>query len=260
MNRVRIIFLNRNYVILAAFIIIILFILAMVLCVHFETSIVNTFIDPESGIIVIDPGHGGIDGGTVKDGVLEKEINLDISKKLKSILEQKGYTIIMTRDEDVSLEHLDKSSQSRHIRDLNARVSIINNSNAQLFISIHVNCNLKRPSTDGAIVFYNNKFEQNKTLAYYIQKVLNNMEVNGKKRTIHNPVQAKYFVLDNSNIPGVIAETAFISNKYEKQELIKDTFREEIAKAIALGVDKYLKGSSVSGKPQVPRYALADMR
>jgi N-acetylmuramoyl-L-alanine amidase len=64
-------------------------------------------------------------------------------------LEQQGYKIIMTRDDDISLEKLDASGKSRHQRDLNARVNIINNSNAQLFISVHVNCNLKKPSTDG---------------------------------------------------------------------------------------------------------------
>ncbi len=80
-------------------------------------------------------------------------MNLDISRKLKSILEQKGHKIIMTRDEDVSLESLDNTKRSRHVRDLNARAQIINSSNAQLFLSIHVNCNIKKPSTDGAIVF-----------------------------------------------------------------------------------------------------------
>lgn len=63
----------------------------------------------------------------------------------------------MTHDDDISLDSLDNSSKSRHQRDLKARINIINNSNAQLFVSIHVNSNIKKPSTEGAIVFYNNK-------------------------------------------------------------------------------------------------------
>jgi N-acetylmuramoyl-L-alanine amidase len=200
----------------------------------------NTFIDPKSGIIVIDPGHGGIDGGTNKDGILEKEINLGISKKLKVFLEQRGYKVIMTREEDISLENLDNSGQSRHRRDLNARVNIINKNNAQLFLSIHVNCNFKKTSTDGAIVFYNDKFQESKVLAYCIQRSLNAMVVSGKKRTVHDPVQANYFLLSYSEIPGVIVETAFISNEVERRLLTQDEFREQLAKAIADGVEQYL--------------------
>lgn len=247
MRTVKIIFLRRSFVFLAAFLIIALFAVPIIICIQFSSA--DTFMDPQNGIIVIDPGHGGIDGGTNKDGVLEKDINLDISKKLKAILEQKGYTIIMTREEDVSLESLDKSRKSRHVRDLNARAKIINNSKAQLFLSIHVNCNIKKPSTDGAIVFYSDKYEQNKTLAYSIQNILNNMEMNGKKRTEHNPAQGKYFVLGYTNIPGVIVETAFMSNKAERQELVKESFRLEIAKSISTGVELYLNGLSKVSAP-----------
>lgn len=244
MGKVKIIIFKRKSVFLAVFTAIVLFLAVISLFIHFEILSVKTFIDPQSGIIVIDPGHGGIDGGTNKEGVLEKEINLDIGKKLKLLLEQKGYTVIMTREDDISLDNLDNSSKSRHQRDLNARANIINTSKAQLFLSIHVNCNLKKPSTDGAIVFYSNKFEQNKLLAYFIQRALNNIEVNKIKRTVHNPVQAKYFVLSKTNIPGVIVETAFISNETERHEMIKDTFKEEIAKAIVIGVERYLNESN----------------
>jgi N-acetylmuramoyl-L-alanine amidase len=247
MRKVKIIFLNKMSVAFAALIITALLIVPIVLCI--ELSSKDTFIDPKSGIIVVDPGHGGIDGGASKEGVLEKEINLDISKKLKSILEQKGYTIIMTREEDVSLDYLDNSKKSRHQRDLNARANIINKSNGQLFISVHVNCNLKRPSTAGTIVFYDDKYEQSKTLADSLQKELNQMEMSGKKRTEHSPARGEYFVLSKTNIPGVIVETAFISNKAELQEITKDPFRLEIAKAIAKGVEQYLSDSRKVSSP-----------
>lgn len=205
---------------------------------------VPPFFDSQNGIIVIDPGHGGIDGGANKDGLLEKDVNLDISKKLKSYLEIKGYKIIMTRDEDVSLDSLCKSGGSRHQKDLNARVNIINNCNAQLFLSVHVNCNLKNPKTEGSIVFYSDKYLENKTLAYSIQRALNGIIFNGRSRDIHDPQKANFFILSHSNIPGVIIETSFISNMEERQLLTKDEFRDELAKGICTGVEKYLSKSS----------------
>jgi N-acetylmuramoyl-L-alanine amidase len=214
--------------------------LTLIAVIHFISIPASTFADPKNGIIVIDAGHGGIDAGTNKDGILEKEINLAIAQKLKVIMEQKGYTVVMSREEDISLDSLDHTSQSRHKRDLNARVSIINHSNAQLFISIHVNCNFKRPSTDGAIVFYGNEFRQSETLAYCIQRALNGMIVNGKKRTTHDPQQAKFYILSHSQVPGVIVETAFLSNAEEKKLLINDEFREQLALSIADGADQYL--------------------
>lgn len=246
----KIVVLTKRSLILLITIFIFFLFISISLFIKISLLPANTFADPRSGIIVIDPGHGGIDGGTNKDGILEKEINLDVGRKLRLFLEQKGYKVIMTRDEDISLEALDNSAKGRHQRDLNARVNIINNSNAQLFVSIHVNCNLKKPSTDGAIVFYNNKYEQNKSLAYSIQRALNNIVVNNRKRTVHNPVQAKYFVLGNADIPGVIVETAFISNNSERQELVKGTFRENTATAIVSGIEQYLHESTNVSSPE----------
>lgn len=247
MIKINVIFLKRKFLVIAAVLLIAILAVPIILCIEMSSS--DTFTDPKNGVIVIDPGHGGIDGGTSRDGVLEKEINLDIAKKLKSILIKQGYKIIMTREEDVSLESLDSSRKSRHMRDLTARANIINNSNSQLFLSIHVNSNFKKPATNGAIVFFNKKYEQNKTLALCIQNQLNNLVVDGKKRSTHDPVQAKYYVLDYSNIPGVIVETGFISNEEERQELVKDSFRQELAKSISKGVEQYLNESSKVSLP-----------
>lgn len=219
--------------------IILLFSILLSICLHPRDLPVNISFYSYSPVIVIDAGHGGIDGGAAVGNVLEKDINLDITKKLKTYLEQKGYIVILTREEDISLDNLSSSGGSRHQRDLNARVNILNNSNAQLFLSIHTNCNLKNPKADGSIIYYNDKFSQNKDLAYCIQRSLNNMIVIDKKRTIHDPQKADYFILSNSKISGVIVETAFLSNGEEQELLIKDEFRDEVAKAIAKGINKY---------------------
>lgn len=209
---------------------------------------VNIFVDPCNGVIVIDPGHGGIDGGASRGGVIEKTINLDISLKLKARLEQKGYKVILTREEDISLDGLTSTGDSRHQRDLNARADMINASSAQLFLSIHGNCHSRNYNTNGSIVFYGNKYAQNKTLAYCLQRALNNITVNGRKRTVHDPQTADFFLLKHSDIPGAIIETAFISNDEEQQLLKTDEFKNEIAKAIADGVSKYLDDAATKKK------------
>lgn len=243
MKKVKIFVLEKRKVRLFCWIALSLLLACISLWVHLSGLPANTFIDPKSGIIVIDPGHGGIDGGTNKDGILEKEINLDVSRRLRTFLHEKGYKVVMTRDQDIALDHLDNTGQNRHHRDLNARLDIINGSNAQLFLSIHVNCNFKKPSTDGGIVFYGDTFAENKRLAYCIQRSLNGMEINGAKRTVHDPVEAKYYLLSFSKIPGAIVETAFMSNSTERHLLTTDEFREQLARAVADGAEVYLKQS-----------------
>ncbi len=243
MKRLKVFVLGRKSIFTIVSILIVIIFLSCTLFIYGNRP-ANSFSDPQSGIIVIDPGHGGVDGGTNKDGILEKDINLAIAKKLRSYLEQKAYKVIMTREEDISLDNLnDPNNSNRHQMDLNNRLDIINNSNAQLFISIHVNCNLNRPDTDGSIVFYSEKYQENRQLAYLLQRSFNSMIVDGVKRTIHDPQVNDYFLLKHSKIPGVIAETAFISNTAERKRLTEEPFQEQLAKAIFDGVEKYLTGN-----------------
>jgi N-acetylmuramoyl-L-alanine amidase len=242
MKPVRILIISKRILALvsvAAFVLL----LVLTLFIWSTNQQVVSFEDPGSGIIVIDAGHGGIDGGVGYAGALEKDINLSIALKVKACLEQRGYTVVMTRDKDVSLDHLNHSSSSRHKRDLNARVDIINTSNAQLFISIHVNSN-NRTSAKGSIVFYDERFEQNELLAYSIQRQLNELIVNGMKRTTHDPQKGEYYVLSRAEVPGVIVETAFITNREERALLSTDGFQEQLAEAIAAGTEQYFLHSS----------------
>lgn len=203
-----------------------------------------------SKLIVVDPGHGGMDGGASFQGVLEKDINLYIAKKLKSYLQEKDFEVKMTRDKDISLDEYSKSGSTRQLRDLNARVNIINSSNAKLFLSIHVNCHLKNPNANSAIVFFSNNLPESKSLAYCLQKELNSIIIDGKKRYTHQPQQADFFILKNAQIPGVIVETAFISNDCDRSLLKTDEFKDKLAKAIAAGVENYYS-ENISNTPSV---------
>ncbi len=239
MKVTRIVIISRSILLLAIVFAVVLQVGLTLLVLHYLHTPTIEFLDPRNGIIVIDAGHGGIDAGTNRDGLLEKEANLAIAQKLKAILEEKGYTVIMTRNDDVSLDDLNKSSSSRHRRDLIARLSIINSSNAQFFVSIHVNSS-RNLEADGSIVFYSQRFEQNETLAYCIQMALNGLTVDGENRTTHNPQEGDYYLLNHSDKPGVIVETAFISNAREKILLAEDEFRTQLASAIADGIEQYL--------------------
>ena len=197
----------------------------------------------ESPLVVIDPGHGGVDGGTGGGGMLEKDINLDIAKRLKSVLEGKGYRVTMTRETDTSLDKQNSASKSRHKRDLIARTDIINSSNAPVFLSIHVNSNFNMPSMDGSYVFYYGKSEKSRALAEHVQNALNGITVQGKGRTENPPLKGRYHVLLNSKIPGILVETAFISNDRERQLLKTPEFRQQLAEAIGEGIAGYMSRS-----------------
>ena len=191
------------------------------------------------GTVVIDAGHGGIDGGANKDGILEKNINLDIAGKVRPQLEQNGYAVVMTREEDVALDPRDQSGRSRHQRDLNARANAINASGAMIFLSIHVNW-ATRSGADGSIVYYGKKFPESLELALCIQRKLNAMSADGHARTVHEPQTERFFLLGTSEIPGVLIETAFLSNPEEFRLLCAEEFRSKLADAIAAGTLEYL--------------------
>jgi N-acetylmuramoyl-L-alanine amidase len=241
----KIIVLNRKLIISFIFLLVV-FIILLISMLFTRNKAKHVFIDPGNRVIVIDAGHGGIDGGTKSGDLLEKEINLDIAKRLKETLELRGYNIILTREEDISLDKLSKISGSRHLKDLNARTCIINSSNAQLFLSIHVNYHINNSNANGAIVFFNEKYAESGTLAYCIQRAMNKIEFNNKKQTIHDPKNGKYYLLAYSNIPGVIIETAFLSNESDRINLRNGEFLELIAWSIADGVDRYMDSIKIS--------------
>ncbi|WP_034328437.1 N-acetylmuramoyl-L-alanine amidase family protein [Alkaliphilus transvaalensis] len=191
--------------------------------------------------IVIDPGHGGIDGGThYKTEILEKDINLDIALKLRKELEKKGATVIMTRETDDSLDdHVNNGN--RHSEDLNARARIINQSQPELFISIHVNY-INNIEKFGPIVFYYRSSDPSKSLAEHVHRNLSKLSAyeNNHSKLEKNPLPNNFFVLRNTISPGILVETGFISNEKDRQYLQNEEHQEEIAKMITIGIMEYL--------------------
>ncbi len=185
--------------------------------------------------IAIDPGHGGIDSGANANKVDEKDITLNISTKLASLLEQYGATTVLTREADVDYYTRGKGGKRN---DLLERVKRINSSEAEIFLSIH--CNAYRgASLSGAQVFYNPKLEVNKTLAVRLQQVLKEFP-QGNKRQAKEDLHI--LLLNEINIPGVLIETGYLTNKEEASLLAEESYQqkmvEKIAKALAYHFSK----------------------
>ena len=183
-------------------------------------------------IVFIDPGHGGLDGGCSYKDLVEKDINLKIALKLKTCLEDAGYTVLMTRSADV---HLCKDKFSKK-EDLLTRIDLINNSNADLFVSIHTN-SFVQEKYFGAQVFYNGINKNNLLIASNIQSYLTTFT---KTTRLHKNLD-NIMVLRNINKVGCLIETGFISNPDEYQLFSTDAYLAQLANCIMYGIDDYFQ-------------------
>lgn len=186
-------------------------------------------------IIFIDPGHGGSDPGKVGSGnVLEKDINLSLSLKLKKLLEKKKFKVYISRDGDYNLA---TSSSHVKISDLKNRKQQIFDREPAAVISIHQN---SYPSSDvhGAQVFYYQGSSQSKLLADSIQSAL----IEGLDPSNHRQAKSNtdYYLFRDNPYPTVIVECGFLSNEEEKTKLQTDSYQNKAANCIYQGLKKYL--------------------
>lgn len=203
----------------------------LLLSALFINTKVNALMPLSGKIIIIDPGHGGKDPGTISDTIYEKDINLAISKALEIELAKAGATIILTRDDDYDLA--EPNARWRKKSDFDNRINLINNSNADLYLSIHLNY-LTNNIYYGPQVFYDK--EENKNLASIIQEILNtNLNTDREIKKIPNET----YMYDKLNIKGVLIECGFLSNTEEKSKLLTEEYQQEIASLIKDAIIKY---------------------
>jgi N-acetylmuramoyl-L-alanine amidase len=183
--------------------------------------------------IVIDPGHGGIDTGSRSSGdVYEKDITLEVSKRLAAMLGQAGAAVILTRECDMWLA--DPGAPHKKRSDLTNRVEIANRNNADAFISVHVNSFIYDRSTRGAQTFSQPGSEESKILSRHIQDEL--VRVLGNTR--REPKEIDYFIR-RAKVPAVIVEIGFLSNRAEERLLINSAYQSKVAFAIYGGLVRY---------------------
>ena len=180
--------------------------------------------------IVIDPGHGAEDPGTSYGNIYEKDINLNISLYLEKELGSLGANVILTRDGDYDLSTPNANYRKRS--DFDNRIKKINNSDAQLYLSIHLNY-LNDFSYYGPQVFYNN---ENEELAEIVQASLN--KTSGGTRDIKK-IPIDTYMYNKLKVPGLLIECGFLSNNKERNLLKNKEYQKKIAHAISLGVLEY---------------------
>ena len=189
--------------------------------------------------IVVDPGHGGEDGGAVsEDGTEESQVNLEISHRLRDLFEFSGQHVYMTRSEDRSLDHGESTIKARKRSDLKSRVELVNSSHASALITIHQNSLPTSPVTNGAQVFYNAQ-PGAAELSGKIQDHLNLVVNQGHpKKTRKSP---DIYLMKHISVPGILVECGFLSN-YEETILLKNPNHQ--VKLVAAIVSGYLSGRS----------------
>lgn len=186
--------------------------------------------------VVIDAGHGGIDGGAqgVNTGVRESDINLIIAKNLQEKFVKSGFIVVMTRTGDYGLYGTtDKGFKKR---DLKAREEIFNNSLADIGVSIHLNTYTSK-NRRGAQVFFNKEIKASKRLADIIQAKINGI---GLMPRLYNALSGDYYLLNQSKVPTVIVECGFLSSPDDEKLLLSETYREYICNAVYKGCVEYL--------------------
>lgn len=185
---------------------------------------------PPGSVLVLDAGHGGSDPGAQRGFVKEKELTLAIAQKTRAKLAESGIKVIMTRNDDTFVT-------------LQDRVTITNTTKPDMFLSVHINSLESTNDIHGIETYY--QTDMSKALAQSIHESLVS-ELDAPNRNIR---KAKFYVVNRAEVPAVLAEVGFISNKAERDKLVSEDYQEKIAGALAKGAILYLKQhSAVAGK------------
>lgn len=191
-------------------------------------------------VLVIDPGHGGMDGGAVSaDGTVEAQINLAIGLRMEEIAQLLGVETVMTRREDVDLH--DESAltvRQQKISDLKNRVAQVNAVSGGVLVSLHQNSLPQSPNVHGAQVFYSGT-EGSQALAETIQTALNAI-INDRPKEV-KAAGSSVYLLENAEVPAILVECGFLSNKDETALLNTEAHQTRLALTILASVLLYLQ-------------------
>lgn len=193
--------------------------------------------------IVIDAGHGGRDAGCsgINTGVSESEIALSIAQKVKANLVNMGYNVVMTRTNSDGL--YDQNAKNFKKSDMEKRRKIIQQANADMVISIHLNA-YPTPTEKGAQVFYQSGSEAGQNLAAALSTQLSSLISNARQQSLGGD----YYILKCADVPSSIVECGFLSNPEEEALLVTDEYQNKLAYAIMCGVVAYYGIESTSAK------------
>lgn len=195
--------------------------------------------EPQNVIVVLDAGHGGEDSGAVANGILEKDINLDITLKVRDMLKASGVTVVTTRDTDRSIYDSSAATvREKKVSDLKNRVAISNENSNNILVSIHQN-KFEQSQYSGAQIFYSPNDEKSKFLAESMRLSITGLLQPDNKRELKE-AGSNIYLLKNSKYPSVIVECGFLSNEEEAKNLNNEEYRQKMAFAIYCGILEYI--------------------
>ncbi len=209
---------------------------------NLQTETMFASAEPQNMCIVIDAGHGGEDGGCVSDsGVLEKDINLEISKKVAEILNTMGYNTILTRSEDKMLYDMygDNYEGRKKTYDLKNRLKFARENEADMLVSIHIN---KFPQSryKGLQVYYSKNHPDSEVLAQNVQNFCKEYLQKDNERAVKE-AGSNIYLLDRADMPAVLVECGFLSNAEETEKLSDDDYRKSLGFIISMAIASYIE-------------------
>ena len=226
------------YMTVVAIIAALLFVMLMIVMKLNVAAVTGANISSKEKCVLIDPGHGEADGGAVSDsGVVEKDVNLDISLCLRDLFEASGITVKMTRDSD-ALAGVGDTFAERRSDDFKKRLEMYDQSGIDAVVSVHQN-KFTQPNEHGAQVFYSPNDPRSEQLAACVRRSLVGLLQPDNKREI-TKAGSNIYLLNNCQNPCVLVECGFLSNPDEAALLADPEYRRQIAFAIYCGVIEYL--------------------
>jgi N-acetylmuramoyl-L-alanine amidase len=197
----------------------------------------SNYVPTNPRLIVLDPGHGGSDRGSIHGGVAEADLALDMAKRLREILIARGWQVKMTRETDVDVYAPGDTARE----ELQARVDVANKAGARLFVSIHANAFIN--SGPYGTTFYISKPDD----VAFARIVETRLAADGTKDD--GIVKSHLYVTLHTRMPAVLIETAFLSNPSDYALLTSAAWRQKIAQEIADGIGQYAKQYPVPNQP-----------
>ena len=234
-------FLRRNYGFLLAFCLIGALTYAIIQRTSEHALQTSATADSILSVLILDPGHGGADGGAVSlSGTKESEINLDIALRLRALCRLFGIACLMTRDRE-ELDYPESADSISEMKkwDTRSRVERINAVGSSFLLSIHQNV-YPDPQPRGPQVFYNENCPQG--TAELFQEYLNTV-LCPKSRRLAAPISKDVYIMSHAECPAVLAECGFLSNPEEAAALDTDTYKLKIAAVLMAACLRSLGGA-----------------
>ncbi len=207
----------------------------------------SSYVPTNPRLIVLDPGHGGGDRGSVHDGMQEAVLTLDMARRVEALLIARGWQVKMTHNGDHDVHGTPRSKAEAEAMgytspdafDLQARDDIANAAGARLFVSIHANAFMNSGPNGTTYYYYT---PQSLPFAQEMEQDLDAADLGTKDDGVH---KVKYYVVAHANMPAILIETAFLTNPFDRERLASSSWRQHIAEAIADGIDQYARAHPV---------------